>query len=183
MSLTVIQVTKNKQISKKDGGTYPGTELVLQAPDGQIMVKALHKTIVDGNKGLSEAIDTLKSGDVIQLITEKSKDGKYNNVKSIVKAGSGDDTQSMSSGPTAKAEVKSTYTPKASYDNTGMQVGNALNVAGALLSGKKEATVETLEATAVAVLKLSNSLKARLEAGEFNYHPSVEKSKFDDLDI
>jgi len=189
MALTVLAVNRDKQIAKKDGGTYPGTELVLQSASGKPMVKALHKTILDNNKALAGVVAELQPGDVIELITEKSKDGKFNNVKAIVKATDDDESfrvaitkhdgvQATSAG---QAQTVSTFKSFKGSDNTGMQVGNALNVAGALLSGKKESSVQALEDMAMAVLRLSNSLKARLEAGEFD--PKPTKSKFDDIDV
>lgn len=186
MALTVLTVSHNKQIPKQGGGTYPGTELILQLPNGQVMQKGLHQKVLEVNKELATVVSALVAGDRIQLITEKSKDGRFNNVKGIVKAVEGEEIGGVETVTTASVSTSSGSSGGSnkvfkSYDNAGMQVGNALNVAGALLSGKKDASVETLESMAVEVLKLSNSLKTRLEAGEFDSKPS--KSKFDDLDV
>lgn len=169
--ITIESVTHNvPKERRKDGGTYLASVLTYTdegIPREQVFVNAF----LDKAPGLRAKVHAVEVGQQIELTLEKK--GMFWNVTDInapgqapVRAAAPRTTTTTSHGPT-----KAPFT-----DNSiGMQVGNALTNAATLLA--HGAAKGTLESVAVDVLKLGESLKARLTAGEFAAGKTVPVKK------
>lgn len=79
----VISVDVDVQIPKKNGGTYPGTQLIYKNKKGEIKNKAFHSNVLKFNEELKKALDNLGPGE--HFIMTQEKEGEFWNVKSLVK--------------------------------------------------------------------------------------------------
>ena len=73
---TVIQVSLNTQVKKKDGGTYPGWQLIYNT-DGKVETIAKHQNSLKYSPTLKAALETLAAGDPIAIDLEKGETGYW----------------------------------------------------------------------------------------------------------
>lgn len=81
---TVISVSLETSVKKKDGGSYKGWELVYKSDDGDVRTIAKPVTGLTYNQPLKKALSELSPGDQFTLEQEKNAGG-FNDVKTISK--------------------------------------------------------------------------------------------------
>lgn len=152
-TITLIESQVN-EVSKKTGRSYSFTNFHYNV-GGVVQVKK----ILD--RELRDIIcNTFKQGDLVRL--EISNVNGFDNIVSIQKA----------EGEVPPPVATATAAPKASVHGSqdreiGMQVGNSLTNATTLLAHGHFPEGTTLEEAAVHVIKVGNSLRTRLQSGEF----------------
>lgn len=159
--IKIDEVKHNFDRAKKDGGTY-NCSLFAYYDNGKRWENATATKFLETNPDLKAQLNALEIGQEYVLTTEKNAAGFWN-IESIVP---NDGTVvAETKAPQAKTAAFSTAPKKSYVDNSiGMQVGNALTNAVSLIASGQSTG---LEATAIEILKLGESLKIRLEAGEF----------------
>lgn len=80
---TVISINMNAQIKKRDGGTYPGYQLVYRSEDGQIRTLEKHHNSLKLTPSVAATLNALVEGDTFTCYTEKA--GAFVNVISLAK--------------------------------------------------------------------------------------------------
>jgi hypothetical protein len=85
VSGTVISVSTNTPVKRKDGGTYPGWELIYKSHDNQVLTEAKHINDLKFKPALAEALKSLSVGDTFTLEKEKDEKSGFYNVLSLVK--------------------------------------------------------------------------------------------------
>lgn len=81
---TVISVSLDTAVKKKDGGTYKGWELVYKSDDGDVRTIAKPVTGLNYNQALKKGLSEIQAGDQFTLEQEKNTAGFYD-VKTITK--------------------------------------------------------------------------------------------------
>lgn len=80
---TVVAVSMDAIIKKKDGGTYQGVELVFKDEEGKTQTKAFHNNTFKFNQALKNTLADLNKGD--KFTAEMEKDGDFWNWKKLYK--------------------------------------------------------------------------------------------------
>lgn len=81
---TIVSLSLNTQVAKKDGGSYPGAELIYKDGNGKVTTQAWHENSFKYDKALKNSLEGLKPGDSFVMV--KEKEGDYWKVRSISKA-------------------------------------------------------------------------------------------------
>lgn len=167
--IKITGVNLDVAIPKKDGSTYQGA-VFSYFDNGKTWDIKTANAHLNYNAALKAHIEALEIGQEYVQTVEKNvgKDGvsRWNTISLVPFTG-----QELAP-PTANKE-KSTESGKSGYvDNSiGMQVGNALNVAGAMFAAGK---VKNFEEAAKMVLSVGEELKVKLAAGDFTV---IKKTK------
>lgn len=166
--VTVTSVAHDIPKERRDGKEYFAS--VIHYTDGGVDREVSFPTaFLDKNPALRADVRAVQPNTEVELTLEKQ--GLYWNTTAIKAPGSVPTKTHKTGTNTAAPATKVPFT-----DNSiGMQVGNALTNASTLLASG--AMKGTLESVAVEVLKLGESLKARLTAGEFAAGKSVPVQK------
>lgn len=80
---TVVAVSMDAIIKKKDGSTYQGVELVFKDEEGKTQTKAFHNNTFKFNQALKNTLADLNKGD--KFTAEMEKDGDFWNWKKLYK--------------------------------------------------------------------------------------------------
>lgn len=107
---TVISVSLETSVKKKDGGSYKGWELVYKSDDGDVRTIAKPVTGLTYNQPLKKALSELSAGDQFTLEQEKNAGG-FNDVKSIRKGWA----EGQPPLPSAASASKASSAPSNSY--------------------------------------------------------------------
>lgn len=171
----VVSVDTNTQVAKRDGGSYPGAELIYKDDkDGKVNTQAWHENSFKYNKSLKAALESLKAGDTFAM--EKEKDGEYWKVLSVKKTTGQPAPQATAAAPAkqwSKPADDGKWADKAERDANGVRIvrqnalGHALNML--ILTGKKTATPDD----AIALAK-------QFEAYVFGATVDIKKQNDDD---
>lgn len=171
----VVSVDTNTQVAKKDGGSYPGAELIYKnSRDGKVNTQAWHENAFKYNKPLKATLDTLKAGDAFEM--EKEKDGDFWKVLSVKKVDGTTAPAQQAAAPAkqwSKPADDGKWADKAERDANGVRIvrqnalGHALNML--ILTGKKTATPDD----AIALAK-------QFEAYVFGATVDIKKQNDDD---
>jgi hypothetical protein len=103
---TVVSMEANVQVTKKDGGQYPGYRLSYRDDTGSLKEQAFHVNTFKFNAPLKGQLEALSPGETIAI--EKEKKGEFWNVLSITKT---------TGGPSAtNTGAKTTATPRSTYE-------------------------------------------------------------------
>lgn len=81
---TAISINLDATLQKKDGGTYPGWELVYRTSDGKVETVQKHINTLKYTEGLRSSLEDLSAGDSFVIAYEKNQKG-FNDILSIVK--------------------------------------------------------------------------------------------------
>lgn len=178
---TVVSVNTNTQVAKKDGGSYPGAELIYKGQDGKVNTQAWHENAFKFNKPLKATLDTLKAGESFEM--EKEKDGQFWKVLSIRK------TSGEASAPAAapakqwsKPADDGKWADKAEREANGVRIvrQNALGHAVNLLTLHGNKKAEPADAIALAKEFEAYVLGTQVDIKKQDDEPS---SEFNDDDI
>lgn len=143
---TVVSVNTSTQVAKKDGGSYPGAELIYKNDkDGKVNTQAWHENSFKYNKSLKAVLESLKAGDTFAM--EKEKDGDFWKVLSLKKTNGQEASAPQAAAPAkqwSKPADDGKWADKAEREANGVRIvrqnalGHALNML--ILTGKKTAT-------------------------------------------
>ncbi len=140
---TVVSVEVETQVAKKNGGTYPGAELVYRGNDGKVNTQAWHENAFKYAAEIKTTLQSLKTGDMFEMV--KEKDGDFWKVLSIVKTDGSTSTQTPSNTKQwTKPSDDGKWADKAEREANGVRIvrqnalGHAVNLL--TLQGEKKAT-------------------------------------------
>jgi hypothetical protein len=157
----VTSVNTNAIIQGKKG-PYSGLEFKY-VQNGEQKSKAIHNAFFDKSKSLIDALTSFSAGDTVEITVGGPPFFGLESAKKVEAT-----SEELPQSSAATSESKKSYTKSTFVDNSvGMQVGNALTNAATLMTTKAYQGI-SFEDIAIDVLKLGESLKARLVAGEFS---------------
>ena len=154
-TVKIVQVLKDYEKEKRDGGTYVCT-LVVYEEGNYTKEIPIANAFLSKNPTLKDKLHSLKDGQLADLVLQKN--GMYTNLVDVKSASEGEIK------PAATSSHKTTPSTFVSDNALGMQVGNALNNAALLMAHGKSSM--GLEDTALMVLEIGERLKARLKSGD-----------------
>lgn len=164
----ILDIAQNVEKKKKDGGTYKATILMVKSKTtGQAGERLILQSIVDKSDAMKSALDSLDTGSTATLVHQAREGSKFTNIVGV-HVGDVPDAQSQQatySGSTGGGYQKKTG--GSTYDTSGAQVGNALNIAALMLAHKVQKG--TLESIAEDTLRLGEKLRAKLNAGVYKH--------------
>src|SRR3990167_154312 len=163
----IISYTPAEVKQKKAGGTYACAVLRCNEFDRETgsynpttkEVTVMHNAL-QTNSPLHEALEGCQAGEVYEL--HYVKNGLYSNLNAMRKT---DSTSTPSTSSTPSPSTTTSYGTKRNSDDyaIGQQVGNALNVAAALLAAK--VMKGDLESAAHEVITIGERLKTAIKTG------------------
>lgn len=156
----VFMVNQNTEKQKKDGSSYKATILITNVGE-----KLILQSSVDRTPDMKAALESINSGDTVTLVHQARPGSKFTNVVGVYVGDVPDAQPQQQSGGFTGNSGGFKGGNKSSYDNTGMQVGHAINNAVLLLAHK--VTKGTIETVSEDILRLSEKLKANLLAGRY----------------
>lgn len=163
-------VTINPKVDKvsKAGQPYSVFEIVGSTEQG-IKTKSITLQTLQYNSALSDQLHTLKVGDSVEFVEEQK--GQYKNVVGAI-IGPGTKGEPYSSSKSNNSAPKSNYVDYKERDY-GLQVGNALNNAAALIAAKAEKG--SLKEVAERILYVGEELKQHLKEGKYKVASSASE--------
>ena len=159
----IVAVKRDTQLQKRNGGTYPGTELIYEAFN-QINKKGIHEKTFEIKPELKAQIDALNPGDKVTIKFYRKTGDQYWNLSSITQ------------GQTAQRGTGASQKPyKANNDSPNpAAVGQALNLAVELGLAK---TFEELLRPEVARAAIDSYKEAKELYAKLWDAPVVEKKE------
>lgn len=165
--VTILDISQNVEKKKKDGGTYKATILTVKPKTGGPAAERLiMQTTVDKSTSMQESLSSLDTGSIATLVHQSREGSKFTNIVGV-HIGDVPDAQSQVTPYSGTGGGFTKKSATSTYDTSGAQVGNALNIAALMLAHKVQKG--TLESIAEDTLRLGERLRAKLNAGVYKH--------------
>lgn len=109
----VIQINLDTQVAKKDGGSYPGWQLIFSDPNGKVETVAKHKSSLTRSPAVGSGLKSLSAGDDFTMEMEKGDAGFWE----VVSIRKGSDLPATKSEGQVRA-VSNTRSAPSTYETT-----------------------------------------------------------------
>ncbi len=175
-NIKVIKCSASKNIKTKSGDTYSGVELVYKDSKGDVRTKNIHEAVLKYRPELLASLKALKPDQETTMTISKNDKGFWDVLAFGEKVDSAPNAAGNAGGGARQSDTERTASITAL---------NAVNNAALLLAHKVEKG--SLEDVALKVIKVSQSLTAKLLRGDLDTPPEEKKEEsksngFDDFE-
>lgn len=168
----IVSAQASTNVAKKNGGTYPGAEIIYKA-FGQVNQKGIHEKSFDFKPELKGQIESLSPGQKVTINMYRKEGDQFWNVDSIVDGHV--QKQAQSSGNTAK-NFSGSVNPAAIGQAINLGIDSGLSLDDLLDPAKAKAIWDKLEAVKKVMNDVAEGKAA--EAPKAETPPPVDEMPF-----
>lgn len=179
--VTIFNVDQNVDKANKAGKPYKATIVSAKTNEGRAKDFLIMQTTVNRSPDMQTQLSSLVMGDTATIVEEPRAGSTFTDIVGVHKgdvpnAGS----QIVPFGAAQPQSKAAGYAgTSSSFDSSGVQVGNALNNACLMLANK--VMKGGIESVAEEILRISERLKSKLKAGNYNEPPALVQQKVETI--